>query len=134
MSSIRTTALLCASLALAGPAWAQDAAPIVTQLRLPARDAAIDTFAWRRGDEVLVSRADLTRLSIQAPGADERVSLASVPGLTFTRDEAAAAIVLTCTAACFDMQRLSPRAEAPPLTVARARCLRELRRGAAMAG
>ncbi|QGZ93830.1 fimbria/pilus outer membrane usher protein [Terricaulis silvestris] len=121
MSSIRTTALLCASLALAAPAWAEDAAPFVTQLRLPARDTALDTFAWRRGDDVLVSRADLARLSIQAPGAEERVSLASVPGLTYALDDAAAAIVLTCSARCFDVQRLAPRAEhtASPLQNAR---------------
>jgi outer membrane usher protein len=121
MSSIRTTALLCASLALASPASAEDAAPIVTQLRLPARDIAIDAFAWRRGDDVLVSRADLNRLSIQAPGADERVALASVPGLTYAIDEAAAAIVLTCTAACFEVQRFGPRAERAPLSVQHAR-------------
>lgn len=113
MWNIRTTALLCVSLAPAAPALADEPAPFVTQLRLPARDATLDTFAWRHGDDVLVTRADLEQLSIQAPPGEERVPLSSVPGVTFAIDDSASAVVLTCTAQCFAVQRLATDAVRP---------------------
>jgi hypothetical protein len=64
---LRTAVLLAVSLAAPALAWAQDAAPFVTQLRLPARGAAIDVVAWRGAGGVEVARADLERLSIAAP-------------------------------------------------------------------
>lgn len=110
---LRTASLLCASLLLApAEAWARDLAPFVTQLQLPARGAARDAFAWRDGAEVVVARADLSRLGIVAPGSDERVPLSAVPGLSYRIDEGASAIVISCTAECFEVQRLS----APAIT------------------
>ena len=109
MSIARTALLLCASLAAPTLAWAQDAAPFVTQLRLPARNLVVDAIAWRVDGGIEVARADLERLGL-ALSADtsERVLLDTTPGLTYREDAAAAAIELACT--CLQTQRL----DAPP--------------------
>lgn len=105
----RLATLLCVSFAAAAPAMAQDAAPFVTQLRLPSRNAVVDAFAWRSVDGVTVARADLQRLSIRVPDniMGEQVSLAAIPGLTYSENTAAAAIEITCTSACFVTQQLT---------------------------
>jgi len=107
MSISKTLSLLCVSFGVAAQAWAET--PFVTQLRLPARNTAIDVFAWREGNDVTVSRADLERLSIAPRSSAARIRLANVPGLSYRLDESAAAIEITCTADCFDVQRIGAR-------------------------
>jgi len=103
---MRTAVLLCISLAAPALAWAEDAAPFVTQLRLPARQAAIDVMAWRTSDGIEVTRADLMRLQIVLPeGAGERIALSAVPGLAYTESAGDAAVILTCSA-CLTPQRI----------------------------
>lgn len=105
---MRATVLLCVSLVAPALAWADDAAPFVTQLRLPARGAAVDVMAWRTSEGVAVARTDLEALSIVPPeDTPERVLLARIPGLSFVEDEAQAAIIITCASACFAPQRLA---------------------------
>lgn len=110
---LRTASLLCVSLLAAPVAWAQDAAPFVTQLRLPARNLARDAFAWRDGNAIFVARQDLEQLEIVAPGDGERVELASVPGLTYRLDDSASAVVISCEASCFAVQHLALRGTLP---------------------
>ncbi len=116
MSAARLSALICASALLAQPAYAEEA--FVTQLRLPARGASVDAFAWRDGRGVSVEAAALARLGISPPpGA--RVHLDDVPGLAYVELESAAAIVLTCAAACYPRRRIGaeeprPRGDAQP--------------------
>jgi len=107
MSMLRTTALLCASLA-ATPAWASEPIAFVTQLRLPARNAVLDVFAWRDGDAVIVSRGDLERLSIVIPAtvSGDRVPLSEIPGMTASINESTASVDIECSAACFATQRI----------------------------
>ncbi len=107
---MRAAVLLCVSLAAPSLAWAQDATPFVTQIRVPARGASVDAMAWRTREGVAVARADLDALDIVTPdGAPERILLSSVPGLSFVEDSTQAAIIISCTT-CFEAQRL---AEAP---------------------
>lgn len=108
MSAARLSILLFASAMLApATAWAEEA--FVTQLRLPARGESVDAFAWRGAEGVSVEREALTRLGIEAPpGA--RVRLGAVPGLTYAEVESASAIVITCAAACYQVQRVGARA------------------------
>lgn len=123
MSMSRFATLLCASFATAAPALAQEASPFVTQLRLGARDTVVDAFAWRGTDGVIVARADLQRISIAIPDGveGERIALASIPGLSYSEDTTAAAIEISCTAACFATQRLgAPPPQLRPETIARA--------------
>ena len=102
---MRAAILLCVSLAAPAAAWAEDAAPFVTQLRLPARGAAIDVMAWRDGQNIEVARADLERLDIVLPeNAVERVVLGDVPGLSYEESASEAAIILRCTSACLTLQ------------------------------
>lgn len=109
MSAARLSILLCASMLFAPAAWAEEA--FITQLRLPSRGQSVDVFAWRDARGVSVERDGLTSLGIEAPlGA--RVRLADVPGLTYEELEGASAIVITCAAACYQVQRVSARA--PP--------------------
>lgn len=117
MSMLRTTALLCVSLCVT-PAWADDGSRIVTQLRLPARNITLDVFAWRNGDAVTVSRADLERLSVDVPSTitGDRVPLSAIPGMTASINDSAASVDIVCTPACFEVQRigqdLAPRSHA----------------------
>lgn len=108
MSKRLLATLLCASFVVAAPAMAQEVAPFVTQLRLASRNAAVDAFAWRSADGIVVARADLQRLSILMPEGINgvRVPLAAIPGLTYSENESAAAVDISCTAACFATQRL----------------------------
>lgn len=106
MSAVRLSALICASMLLSPPARAEEA--FVTQLRLPARGQSVDVFAWRDARGISVESAALTRLGIVAPeGA--RAHLADIPGLAYVERDGAAAIELSCAAACFATQRLSAR-------------------------
>jgi outer membrane usher protein len=107
MSAGRIIALLCASTALAAPAAAEDAAPFVTQLRLPARNVVRDVIAFRIGVGIAVEPSDLASIGIAAPTSTEPLLLSSVPGLSYAEDASAAAIVITCTAACFATQRIT---------------------------
>lgn len=110
MSAARLSALICASALIAQPAWAEEA--FVTQLRLPARNASVDAFAWRDGRGVSVEGAALARLGISPPpGA--RVHLGDVAGLAYVELESAAAIVITCTAACYPSRRIGAVEAAP---------------------
>lgn len=106
MSALRLTALLCASAMCAESAWAQDA--FVTQLQLPTRGRSVDAFAWRDPDGISVERESLLRLGI-APPPGARVRLADVPGLSYREATSAAAIVMTCAAACYAVQRVGAR-------------------------
>lgn len=104
--------LLGASVSLlAAGAWAQEA--FVTELRVPARALAREAFAWRGADgEISVAREVLAGLGIMAP-AGARVRLSDVPGLRFTFDAAQAAIIISCTSACYPGQRVGAPAPAP---------------------
>lgn len=110
---MRAAVLLCVSLAAPALAWAEDATPFVTQLRLPARSVAVDVMAWRTSEGVAVARTDLEALNIVLPAdTPERVLLAHIPGLAFVEDEGQAAIIITCASACFAAQHLAePQAE-----------------------
>lgn len=121
MSMLRTTALLCASLAIT-PAWAGEPVAFVTQLRLAAREAVLDVFAWRDGDVVIVSRADLERMSIVVPAdvTGDRVPLSAIAGLTASINQSAASVDILCTAACFATQRIGPAPHASAVTPLRA--------------
>ncbi len=112
MSPARLSALIGISLMLAAPARAEEA--FVTQLRLPARGQSVDAFAWRDGRGVIVETAALARLGVNAPGG-ERTHLADVPGLAYVELEHDGAILLTCSAACFPVQRLGARAPEAPI-------------------
>ncbi len=102
---MRAALLLCVSLAVPTLAWAQDSAPFVTQLRLPARDTSLDIMAWRNGDIIEVARADLERLDIVLPeNTGERVVLGDIPGLSYEESASDAAIILRCTSACLAAQ------------------------------
>lgn len=104
---MRAAILLCVSLAAPATAWAEDAAPFVTQLRLPARGASIDVMAWRNGENIEVARADLDRLDIVLPdNSSERVVLGNVAGLSYAESVSEAAIILNCTSACLTPQVL----------------------------
>ena len=118
MLTLKLLALLPASAVAAGPPPPEPEA-FVTQIQIPARDAAIDTFAWRDGDSVLISREEAERLGFALPGsAAERVPLNSVPGLSYEDDAAHAAIVIQCQASCFETQIIAPEVEeAPELTI-----------------
>ncbi|MCR6645195.1 MAG: hypothetical protein NVV62_12190 [Terricaulis sp.] len=95
--------MICASALIAQSAWAEEA--FVTQLRLPARSASVDAFAWRDSRGVSVEGAALARLGISPPpGA--RVHLGDVAGLAYVELESAAAIVITCSAACYPSRRI----------------------------
>lgn len=100
----RLCLLLCVSVPSISTAAAEDM--FVTQLRLPARGVSRDVFAWRDGGEIYVAREDLNALSIAPAGDAARVRLSSIAGLSFSEDNAGAAITLTCTADCFAPQRL----------------------------
>ncbi len=113
MSAARLSLAVCASAALAPAAFAQEA--FVTQLRLPAREKAADVIAWRDGGEVLVEAVALESLGIVAGARTNRVSLRSVPGLSFVEELGAGAIVITCSAACFSTQRVGATADQPRL-------------------
>jgi outer membrane usher protein len=104
MSIARLSLLLCVSLAT--PAAADEA--FVTQLRMPARETSVDTFAWRGEAGVAVERAALERLGVAVPteAQGERVALNTVPGLTYSEDAGASAIIVNCMAACFAMQQV----------------------------
>ncbi len=108
-------ALLCISLLFATPAAAQDAAsPFVTQLRLPARGVTRDVFAWRDdAGRVSVEASALASFGITVPDGDAQVLLSSIPGLQYEERAAAGAIVITCTSACYEQQRvdLTPDAQ-----------------------
>lgn len=110
MSAARLSALICASAFCALPAWAEEA--FVTQLRLPARGASLDAFAWRDDRGVSVESAALTRLGLSPPPG-ERVRLDDVPGLAYVELERAGAIVLTCAAACYPSRRIGADEQAP---------------------
>lgn len=113
MLSARLSLLLCVSAWLAPPAWAQEA--FVTQLRLPARGETLDVFAWRDSAGVSVERAALSKLGLAAPDG-ARVYLKDVPGLSYIELARDGAIVLDCSAACFETQRIGARAPAPMLS------------------
>lgn len=113
---MRTAVLLCASLAAPALAWAQDATPFVTQLRLPAREAVRDVMAWRTAGGIAVARADLEALDIVVPAdAGERIDLGAIPGLSFSEHAADVAIVLDCRGACLAPQRLQTTSARPAL-------------------
>ncbi|HVK80648.1 MAG TPA: fimbria/pilus outer membrane usher protein, partial [Verrucomicrobiae bacterium] len=117
MSTKALAFFLCAS-AVSTAASAQNADTLVVRLLLPQRDAGIDTFAWRDGAGYSVPRDALSALGIQIAADTPRVALSTIPGLSFSADESAAAIVLTCTSVCFANQQLDfdAREETPPPT------------------
>lgn len=104
MSVARLSLLLCVSLVT--PALADEA--FVTQLRMPARERAVDAFAWRGEDGVAVERAALERLGVAVPRDLEgaRIALTDIPGLTYAEDGASSAIVLNCAGACLPTQTI----------------------------
>lgn len=123
MSAARICTLLCASasVAFASTAAAEDAAPFVVQLRLPARGASADVFAWRTDRGVEVQSSALASLGVVAPDTDEQVPLSSVAGLSYQEFADQGAIVISCTMACYERQHVSVQtSEAPQATPASA--------------
>ncbi|MCX7356597.1 MAG: fimbria/pilus outer membrane usher protein [Alphaproteobacteria bacterium] len=106
MSARRISTLLCASFALASNAAAQDAAPFVVQLRLPARGVSLDAFAWRTDRGIEVAPGSLSELGVVAPVDGEHVPLTSVAGLSYEEKADEGAIVISCTMACYQQQRI----------------------------
>jgi outer membrane usher protein len=106
---------------LAPTAFAQSAEtePLVVELRVPANGAAIEALAWRSGDDIFVMPDTLRALGLnfhEAP-PDRPVALTAVPGASVQFVEAEQAIVITCTAACFQRQVLDQaQGEQSPLT------------------
>lgn len=107
MSAGRISTLLCASLAFASAAAAEDASPVVVQLRLPARSIAMDVFAWRTDRGVEVETSTLAAIGIATQSDAERTPLSAVPGLSYEERTGEGAIVISCTLACYTRQRLN---------------------------
>lgn len=124
MSAARITSLLCASMACAAPAAAQETAPVrfVTEVRIPARAETLEAFAWRSTDSVMLDRATLQTLGIEIPAseADGPVALNAIPGLIYEEDAADASLTITCAAACYAPQVLFPADHWRPPAISRA--------------
>lgn len=117
MSAGRISTLLCVSLAFASAAAAEDASPVVVQLRLPARSIALDVFAWRTARGVEIETSTLAAIGIATPSDADRTSLSSIPGLSYEEQSSEGAIVITCTLACYTRQRLALAEEQAPARV-----------------
>jgi len=89
-----------------GVASADEPDLFVVQLRLPARDATLDVFAARTANGVEAPGSALAQLGIAAPNTDDLVPLSSIAGLSYEESPDEGAIVLTCTMACFERQRI----------------------------
>ena len=92
----------------ASPAFAEEGsgADLVVALRLGAR--SVDTFARRNADGAISVPGDvLHALGIAAANSESSdVLLSDVAGLSYSLDPANAAIVLSCTAACYPNQEI----------------------------
>lgn len=117
MSAGRISTLLCASLAFASAAAAEDASPVVVQLRLPARSISLDVFAWRTERGVEVETSTLAAIGIETPSAAEHTPLSSIPGLSYDEQTGEGAIMISCTLACYTRQRLNLTEEQAPARV-----------------
>lgn len=107
MLAIRFSTLLCVSIALgATPAQAADSDLFVVQLRLPARGITLDVFAARTGGGVSAPASALAQMGIAAPDTEELVPLSSIEGLSYAEAPNDGAIILTCTMACYQRQRV----------------------------
>lgn len=106
MSTRRISTLLCASFALASNAAAQESAPFVVQLRFPARGVSLDAFAWRTDRGIEVASTSLRQLGVVAPDDGEHVPLAGVAGLSYEEKADEGAVVISCTMACYQQQRV----------------------------
>ena len=109
MLAIRFSTLLCVSFACAAGGMAQASEPFVVQLRLPARDIAIDVFATRGPDGVEAPGSALAQMGLAVANTDDPIALASVPGLTFEELADEGAIVITCSMACYMRQNIDLR-------------------------
>lgn len=106
----RFSTFLCASLALgAASARADDANVFVVQLRLPARGMTLDVFAARTANGIEAPGNALASLGLAAPASDALVPLSSIPGLSFTEIPNDSAIVIDCTAVCYERQSINLR-------------------------
>lgn len=117
MSVRRISTLLCASFALASNAAAQEAAPFVAQLRLPARGVSLDAFAWRTDRGIEVASSSLIQMGIVTPEVSDLVPLTSVAGLSYVERPDEGAIVMSCTMACYAPQHVDLSDTARPSQV-----------------
>jgi outer membrane usher protein len=108
MLAIRFSTLLCVSFACAA-GMAQASEPFVVQLRLPARDIAIDVFATRGSNGVEAPGSALAQMGMAVANTDDLIALASVPGLTFEELADEGAIVITCSVVCYMRQSVDLR-------------------------
>lgn len=109
MSAHRFSTLLYVSFACAAGGIAHASEPFVVQLRLPARDIAIDVFATRGPNGVEAPSTALAQMGLAVPNTEYLIALASVPGLTFEDLPDEGAIVITCSMACYMRQSVDLR-------------------------
>ncbi|MBX3431343.1 MAG: fimbrial biogenesis outer membrane usher protein [Hyphomonadaceae bacterium] len=79
----------------------------MTQLRMPARGVALDVFAWRTSRGIELAPSVFAQMGVAVPHNNGRIPLADIPGLTYEEIDDEGAIVLSCTMACFEQQRVN---------------------------
>jgi len=99
--------LLIASLMLSGVAHAQAGlSPLVLEFRLG--DRRVEALVWSDNENQLYAeRATLIELGLAVPdGAADPIPLSDIRGLRYTQSDAQSAVIMSCSAQCYETQRL----------------------------
>lgn len=103
----------------AARAFAGDVSPperetLAVEFRLPDTGRVADAIAWKDEGEIYADIETLHKLGLNIPGADgDVVALRDAPGVSYNFDAGEQAVILKCSAACYEANIVALHADAP---------------------